>query len=279
MSKKPIVAFLYDFDYTLCQENMQDFGLIPALGLTPDEFWGKAAKFVSDTGCERILSYMHVIVEECKKQNIKCTKEWFHKLGKDIQYFPGVLDWFKRINSYAKKKGLEVEHYLISSGNKELVEGSKIAKEFKEIYACEFCFDPKTKLPTWPKLVINYTQKTQFFYRISKGVTNIHDDVNINKKSEKRRIDHQNIIYIGDGLTDVPAMTVVKNSGGRSIAVYSHHKKDTVIGLMKEKRVNYACKADYREGKELDKVAKLIIDNIAITEKLSHRESQEKKKL
>lgn len=279
MKKRPIVAFLYDFDYTLCQKNMQDFGLVPALGLTPDEFWGKAAKFVSDTGCERILSYMNVIVEECKRQNIKCDRKWFNNLGKNIQYFPGVLDWFKRINAYAKKRGIDVEHYLISSGNKEIVEGCAIAKEFREIYACEFCFDPKTHLPTWPKLVINYTQKTQFFYRISKGVTDIHDDVNINRHSSKPRIDHRNIVYIGDGLTDVPAMTVVKNSGGRSIAVYSGKKKDTVISLMNEGRVNYACNADYRENKELDKVAKLIIDNIAIMEKLAHREEKEKKKL
>ena len=279
MKKRPIIAFLYDFDYTLCQANMQDFGLVPTLGLTPNEFWGKADKFAKATGCERILSYMWVIIDECKRKHIKCDQKWFARLGKPIQYFPGVLDWFKRINTYAKKQGVEVEHYIISSGNKEIVEGSVVAKEFKEIYACEFCFDPKTKLPTWPKLVINYTQKTQFFYRISKGVTNVHDDVNINKHVGTPRIDHRNIVYIGDGLTDVPAMTVVKNSGGRSIAVYSHHKKDTVIALMKEGRVNYACKADYRENKELDKVAKLIIDNIAITEKLAHRQNKEKKKL
>lgn len=279
MDKKPIVALLYDFDYTLAREDMQNFGLIPAFNLKPSEFWNLAGEFAKVSGCERILSYMYVILDECRKRNIKCTKGWLNSLGKSIEFYPGVTEWFSRINKYARERGLEIEHYIVSSGTKEIIDGCKIAKEFKKIFACEFCYDKKTKLPTWPKLAINYTQKTQYLYRISKGVLDVSDDININKKSEFRRIPHSNIIYIGDGLTDVPCMTVVKNSGGNSIAVYDKEKKDTVIGLMKEERVNYATRADYRNHSELDKVIKLIIDNIAITTKLEKRGKKEKKKL
>lgn len=276
--KKPIVAILYDYDYTLCKEDMQNFSLIPSLGLTPNEFWGKAAKFAKESGCERILSYMYVIINECKKKGIKCTPKFLNSLGKEIVYYKGVETWFDRINKYAKERGIEVEHYIVSSGTKEIIDGSTIAKEFKKIYACEFCYD-KAKNPIWPKLAINYTQKTQYIYRIEKGVLNIHDDINVNVKKEKKRIKWKNMIYIGDGLTDVPCMTVMKNSGGTSIAVYSSKKKETVISLMREGRVNYACEADYREKSELCRVVKLTLDNIAISEELVATHDKEKKKL
>lgn len=279
MKRKPIIAILYDYDSTLCNGNMQDYGFFPTLGIAPNDFWNKSNKFSNDAGCESTLSFLYLMVEECKKHNVKCTKKWLQSLGKDVVFFPGVIDWFERINKYGKQRGVEIEHYIVSSGNKEIIEGSKIAKEFKEIYACEFYYDRKEKTPTWPKLVINYTQKTQFFYRISKGVTDIRDNVTINKKEKHHRIKHSNIIYIGDGLTDVPCMTIVKNSGGQSIAVYSKKKRETVIDLMKENRVNYACEADYRSNSELDKVVKLIIDNITIVEKLAKRQHKESKKL
>jgi len=278
MIKKPIIAMLYDYDDTLAQGDMQNFGLIPSLGLTPSEFWGKCSEYSKKHKCERILSFLYTMKEECKKKGIKCTRKWLNSLGKDILFFPGVEEFFKRINSYGKKKGVEIEHYIISSGNKEIIEGSKIAKEFKNIFACEYCYDDKTKLPTWPKLVINYTQKTQFVYRVAKGTLDIQDDSNVNKKTTLR-IKHDNMIYLGDGLTDVPCMTVVKNYGGRSIAIYSKKKKDLVIPLVKEGRVNYACLADYRENSELDKVVKLFIDGVAIKEKMINAETKSKKKI
>lgn len=279
MKKRPIIAILYDYDSTLCQGNMQDYGFFPALGINPNDFWNQTNKFSNDAGCESTLAFLYLMLTECQKHNVKCTKKWLNSLGKNIVFFPGVIDWFERINQYGKKKGVEIEHYIVSSGNKEIIEGSKIAKEFKEIYACEFYYDKKNSTPTWPKLVINYTQKTQFFYRVSKGVTDIRDEVSINKKKAKPRIKHSNIIYIGDGLTDVPCMTIVKKSGGQSIAVYSKKKRETVIDLMKENRVNYACEANYRPNSELDKIVKLIIDNIAIVEKLERRQHKENTKL
>ena len=200
------------------------------------------------------------------------TKEFLHKLGKDIHFFEGVPQWFKRINDFAADFGVKVEHYIVSSGTKEIIDGSAIAKEFQAIYGCEFYFDPKTGEPLWPKLAINYTMKTQYFFRIAKGVFRQIDDHLVNERAREKRIPYRNIIYIGDGLTDVPPMILVKENGGKSIAVYSKGNKQHVMPLIEDGRVNYICQADYRSGSELDKVIKLIIQQVAITEELIKKE-------
>nr|MCR4562486.1 haloacid dehalogenase-like hydrolase [Bacilli bacterium] len=166
MAKRPIVAVLYDFDSTLAVSDMQNFSFIPSMGMTPAEFWGGTTEWSKKTGCERTLSYLFYMMHTAKEKGIKMTKEWLAEQGKAIKFFPGVETWFKRINDYGREHHVKVEHYLISSGNKEIVQGCKIAKEFKVIYGCEFVFDKETKEPIWPKQVINFTQKTQYFYRI-----------------------------------------------------------------------------------------------------------------
>jgi len=276
MARKPIVGILYDFDSTLATSDMQNFGFIPALGMTPSEFWGKTTEFSNVTGVERTLSYLYMMTKMTKEKGIKMTKEWLNSMGENIEFFPGVLDWFQRINKIGEDNGIKVEHYLISSGNKEIVEGCKIAKEFRVLYACEFLFDPVTKEPIWPKLAINFTQKTQYFFRISKGVYDSNDDVGVNSKTPEHRIPYSNIVYIGDGMTDIPAMIIAKNNGGKSIAVYPKGQEEKIETLYHDGRVNYACPADYREGKELEKVIKLIIQGVAINETLSKKENKDK---
>lgn len=275
MNKKPIVAILYDFDSTLAKSDMQNFGFIPALGMTPAEFWQKTTQFSNETGVERTLSYLYMMVKMTNEKGIKMTPEWLKSLGKNIEFFPGVLDWFDRINHYGSEHGVKVEHYLISSGNREIVQGCPIAKAFKVMYACEFLFDKSGKA-VWPKLAINYTQKTQYFFRISKGVYDATDDVGVNEKKPDRRIPYSNIVYIGDGMTDIPAMIIAKNNGGKSIAVYPKGREEKVQDLYDDGRVNYVCQADYREGKDLEKVLHLIIQGVAINDALGIRESKEK---
>ncbi len=270
--KKPIVAILYDFDSTLAKSDMQNFGFIPSLGMTPEEFWAKTGEFCEKTGMERTLGYLYVMLQACKDKGIDMSKEWLKKQGEKIEFWPGVIDWFQRINEYGVENGLKVEHYLVSSGNKEIVEGSAIAKEFKVIYGCEFFFNEKGEA-VWPKLAINFTQKTQYFYRISKGAVDATDDKGVNEKQPERRVPYSNMIYIGDGMTDIPAMIVAKNSGGKSIAVYPRGKEDKVADLFQDGRVNYVCPADYRKDKELDKVMHLIIQSIGIKESLAKREN------
>lgn len=269
--KQPIIALMYDFDRTLATEDMQNFSFIPKLGMTPSEFWEKTDKFCKKYDTDKILGYMYVMIDECKKRNIKLTKEYLKETGKNITYFKGVITWFDRINQYAKKQGLKCEHYLITSGNKEIVEGSKIAKEFAHIFGCEYCFDPKTKEAIWPTNMVNYTQKTQYYYKISKGVYKNIEDKKVNEKTKIRRIPYRNMIYFGDGMTDVPIMITAKKSGSTSIAVYQDRNYQTVTELLKDERVNYICKSDYSANKELEKTVKLIIDGIAIQEQLGRK--------
>jgi len=268
MSDKPIIAIMYDFDKTLCGEDMQNYSFIPALGMTPAEFWGATGKFSEESGVERILSYMYMMVRLSKEKGIKLTREYLFSLGKDIRYYDGVRTWFKRMNEYGASKGVLVEHYLISSGNKEIIAGCDIANEFKEIYACEFYFDKETNLPTWPKLAINYTAKTQFYFRISKGILDTKEDNAVNRKSEKRRIPHHNIVFIGDGMTDVPIMHLVKKNGGNSIAVFPKNQENKIDYLIEDDRVNFKCSANYRTGSKLEKIVKLIIDQVGVTNEI-----------
>lgn len=272
--KKPIIAIMYDFDQTLSKSDMQNYGFIPALGMKPEEFWNATGEFAQKSGVERILSYMYMMIKLAKEKNIHLDRKSLNEMGKDIEFFPGVDTWFSRINKYGKDHGVKIEHYLLSSGTKEIVEGCKIAKEFTKIYGCEFYFDPETNEPVWPKLAVNYTQKTQYFFRISKGATDLQDDKRINEKEKEHRIPYSNMIYLGDGMTDVPCMQLVKNNGGKSIAIYAKQDKANMRKLLSGGRINFAAKADYRENSSLDTMIKGIIDSVSVMSKVKAREEQ-----
>lgn len=268
-----IMAIMYDFDKTLCTQDMQNYSFIPSLGMSPKDFWGETEKFSDINKSERILSYMFMMIYKAKEKGISLTKEYLNQMGRDVKFFNGVTTWFKRINDYGKSKGIRVEHYIISSGTKEIIDGTPIAKEFKKIYGCEFVFDKKTGEAIWPAFAINYTQKTQYFFRISKGTIDERNDFDVNAKQKKRRIPYTNMVYIGDGMTDIPAMILGKKNGGTSIAVYPAGKRDKVVSLLKEERVNYICRADYSSGSTLDSIIKLLIDGMAIRNSLSRKKA------
>ena len=260
---KPILAIMYDFDKTLSTTDMQNYGFIPALGLTPEEFWGATGEFSARTGCERILSYMYMMIAKAKEKNIKLTREFLKECGKSIKYHPGVTTWFDRINQIGADRGVKVEHYLVSSGTKEIVEDCSIYNCFTKTYGCEFLYENDE--PIWPKLAINYTQKTQFFFRIAKGVTDTSDDDNVNRKTGEQglRIPYENIAYIGDGMTDVACMTLVNKNHGYSVGVYTESNKESVAQIRKDKRCRFVVKADYSQGSDMEKVFTLIIEDIA----------------
>lgn len=270
MKKNNVIAIIYDFDKTLSTDDMQNFSFIPALGMESEEFWASTARLTKETGIENILSYMYMMIEECRKKNIPLTREYLNSLGRDVKFFEGVTTWFKRINVYAEEQGYIIEHYIVSSGTKEIIEGTSIAKEFKVIYASEFLFD-KEGIATWPKVAINYTAKTQYIFRVAKGILDPYDHVGVNSNVPKR-IPYRNMIYIGDGLTDVPCMTLLKEKGGRSIAIYPRGNKEKVAQLVEEGRVNYICRGDYSANSEIEKIIRLIIDQISISDTLSQRE-------
>jgi len=270
--KKPIIGIIYDFDRTLAIEDLQNFSFIPSLGMKTEEFWEKTNQNSLHNGMEKILSYMYMMIEESKKRGIKLSKEYLFSLGTSVRFFPGLETWFKRINAFGQLHGVMVEHYIITSGTKEIIEGTKIAKEFVKIFGCEFLFSKDSKEAIWPKIAINYTMKTQYFFRIAKGILNQAEDDKVNERTKDKRIKYRNMIYIGDGLTDVPAMLMAKEHGGKSIAVYSKGHEEKAKLLIQDERVNFVCEADYSRHSLLEKVIQLNIQQMAITELLALKE-------
>ena len=211
---KPIIAIMYDFDKTLCTRDMQEYTFIPSVGMEPNEFWEYAGKISGKEGMDNILAYMYCMVETAKKAGSPVTREALVACGKHVEYHPGVQEWFERINAYGRESGVIIEHYVLSSGLKEIIEGTSIAQYFKRIYACEFLYRDGQAI--WPKISVNYTNKTQFVYRINKGILDINNDKDLNRSlpETERRVLFPNMIYIGDGLTDVPSMKLTKLNGG-----------------------------------------------------------------
>lgn len=270
MSDKPIVAIMYDFDKTLCTKDMQDYNFIPSLSMTSKDFWAVANGFGTDEHMDSILAYMYVMIQKSREKNIPLMRDTLVSNGKDIEFYPGVKDWFDRVNQYGAIIGVSVEHYIISSGLKEIIEGSGISDKFKEIFACEFYYD-KTGHAVWPKTAVNYTNKTQFVYRINKGVLDVANDVDLNSSmpDDSKRVPFTNMIYIGDGLSDVPCMKMMKAYGGQSIAVYNDSNKEKVEQLLIEDRVDFIFPADYTKDSMLDKTMKNILRKIAIENDLA----------
>lgn len=265
---------MYDFDKTLSTTDMQEYDFIKNLGITPSEFWGDTGRLTENHEMDRILSYMYMMVKKCQERNIPLTEEYLNECGKNIILYRGVSTWFDRINAYAQEIGCNVEHYIISSGITEIIEGTDIAKFFKKIYGCKFLYDEYGRA-IWPSLAINFTQKTQYIFRIAKGVLDIRDDDNLNKHSEGKRIDYRNMIYIGDGLTDIPCMRVIKDKGGKAIALYPSGNKEKAAQLVEDKRINYVCVADYSTNSTLEKIVKLMLDTMTTLENLREREMKQ----
>ncbi len=279
MSKKPVIALMYDFDKTLCTNDMQNYSFIPSLGIPTDDFWAEVNEFSRANGMDGLLCYMYMMLKKAGSRDIPIRREDFVKLGDKIEYFPGVTEWFERINKYGEEKGVVIEHYVISSGLQEIIEGSSIYKNFKKTYACEFLYDING-VAAWPKNVVNFTTKTQFLFRINKGELDISEVKKLNDyvPMEERRIPFRNMIYIGDGMTDVPCMKLVKESGGQSVAVFRRRSKKTAAKLLTEGRVNFITEANYSEGRELDRIVKTIIDKMSVVDRLTelnlkHRKS------
>ncbi len=266
MRNIPIVALIYDFDGTLSPGNMQEFGFIQAIGKKPGEFWQESDEIAIGQDASNILSYMKLMFDEAREAGIKLRRSDFKKFGKSIELFDGVKDWFRLVNAYGRSKGVKVEHYINSSGLAEMIEGTPIAKEFKRIFACSFLYN-KAGEAEWPGVAVDYTAKTQFLFKINKGILSIRDNklVNESQAEENKRVPFPHMIYFGDGETDVPCMKIVKMFGGHSIAVYNQkniHKKDVAKTLFKQGRVNFITPAVYTKDSRTYRIVCAIIDKI-----------------
>ena len=255
----------YDFDKTLSPDNMQAQGYLQAINYeNQDEFWAETTKLACENEMDSNLAWMYLMLRGARGKEI-FRRETLAKYGAKVELYDGVIEWFERMRSYGEERGFVVEHYIISSGLKEMIEGSTIASEFKKIYASSFYYD-EDGVAVWPAQVVNFTNKTQFLFRISKGVLDINDEgVNEYFAPGTMRVPFTRMIYMGDSETDIPCMKLVNSYGGYSIGIYDPESKDTskVEKLLKENRIKCYRAADYREGSELDDLMKDIFDEIA----------------
>ncbi|HKL59062.1 MAG TPA: HAD family hydrolase [Sphaerochaeta sp.] len=272
MQQKPTIAIMYDFDKTLTTKDMQEYTFIPKLGMEAPSFWAKANALAREQEMDSILAYMKLMLDESKRRSQPIRRSDFVALGSNLEFFPGVLSWFEDIDNRGKELGLVIDHYIISSGLREIIEGSDVGDRFKRIYASEYLYD-ENGVAVWPKLSVNYTAKTQFLFRINKGVLDVFEDKKLNNftPEKSRPVPFTNMIYIGDGLTDVPCMKLVKTNGGKSIAVHKSGELETSHQLMREQRIDFFAEADYRSDKELFSLvstilAKMQADNLLAME-------------
>ncbi len=273
------VAIAYDFDGTLAPGNMQEHTFLPKLGIPKEVFWSEANKVGQDNDMDGILAYMELMLKKARQNNISIHREDFIQFGRDISFFDGVLTYFERINDFGKELGLEIEHHIISSGLREFIAGTPIAKHFRNIFASGFKYD-ENGIAEWAALAVNYTNKTQYLFRINKGIDNSHDNTLINKQMppEEKAVPFARMIYIGDGETDVPAMKMLKYQGGSTIAVFCpdcpvEEGKPTPMQLCQElrsqDRVDFIAPANYSNGSPLDRIIKLLLEKIKINHELS----------
>ena len=264
-NKDIVLAICYDFDKTLSPDDMQAQGFIQSLGQEVENFWNESNKLASNNDMDQNLAWMYKMTKESRGKHI-FNKEMLKSYGSNVDLYPGVSTWFDRINKYGDEKGIIVEHYIISSGLKEMIEGTEVAKYFKKIYASSFYFD-EDGVAVWPAQCINYTNKTQFLFRIKKGTLEINDTkVNDYLSEDQSRIPFRNIVYIGDSDTDIPCMKLVTTNGGYSIGVHGKESKNKVFKMIEENRIKYFEEANYSEGSGLEKLLKNIIDRTAANE-------------
>lgn len=266
MKKRPVVALIYDFDGTLSPGNMQEFGFIQAIGKSPQEFWQESDDIAFGQDASNILSYMKLMFDEARKSGIKLRRDDFRRFGASVELFSGVKEWFGLINSYGKDRGVKIEHYINSSGLAEMIEGTAIADEFKRIFACSFLYNDAGEAE-WPGVAVDYTAKTQFLFKINKGILSIRDNKKVNESQaeDNKRIPFPHMIYFGDGETDVPCMKIVKMFGGNSIAVYNpdiKKKVNVAKKLLRQQRVNFITPADYTKDGRTYQLVCAIIDKI-----------------
>ena len=267
--EKTNISYCYDFDKTLSPDDMQAQGYIQSIGFEVSEFWKESNNLATDNDMDQNLAYMYMMASKSRGKRL-FTRENLRGDGAKVELFPGVDTWFDRINQYGDSKGVEVEHYIISSGLKEMIEGTKVADKFKKIYASSFYYDVDG-VAVWPAQVVNYTNKTQFLFRIEKGVLDVNNQgVNSYFAPDEYRIPFRNIVYIGDSDTDIPCMKLVNINGGHSIGVYNSETKDKskVFRMLDENRIKYFVPADYTKGAKLEQLIHQIIDRTISNEVL-----------
>lgn len=261
------IALVYDFDGTLSPQPMQEYTVLPKIGIEPREFWAMVNREARETESDPMLVYMRHIIEALDRVKVDVKREDFAAMARAIEYFPGVTTWFARMNAYVRRRSraqVKLRHYLISAGQREILEGVSIRGHFKRIYASEYHFNHHG-VATFPKLLVTDTLKTQFLFRINKGREAVTESINEHMPEAERPIPFPNMIYLGDGMTDVPSMALTKKSGGHSVAVYDPRGdkgRATCVKLLDAGRADFIAEADFRKSSKLSRRVELLLDAI-----------------
>ncbi|HEY4998822.1 MAG TPA: HAD family hydrolase [Usitatibacter sp.] len=261
------IALVYDFDGTLSPQPMQEYTVLPKIGVEPAQFWAMVNREARETESDPMLVYMRHIIEALEREKVDVKREDFAAMAGAIEYFPGVATWFARMNAYVKKRSrgqVKLQHYLISAGQKEILDGVSIRRHFKRIYASEYHFNHHG-VATFPKLLVTDTLKTQFLFRINKGLELVTESINEHMPEAERPIPFANMIYVGDGMTDVPSMALTKKSGGHTVAVFdpeSERQRAICMKLLDAGRADFIAEADYRRTSKLSRRVALLLDAI-----------------
>jgi hypothetical protein len=266
-------ALIYDFDGTLARGNMQEVSFIPSVGMQKGAFWDEAERLTQAADGDGILMYMQLMLNHARTHGAPITRETLRDHGREVALFEGLKDlsWFDRMNAFGAKYGLDIEHYIVSAGLEEMIDGCPIRPAFTHVFASKYAYDDAGQA-AWPAVGINYTTKTQYLFRINKGVLNHWEHARINNfiPDDDRPIPFDRMIFIGDGDTDVPMMKMMHTKGGFSIAVYdprsNERDQQKVYRLISEDRVNFVAAADYREGSAMDLIVKGLLGRIAVNE-------------
>ena len=268
--------------YDAAPLNMQEYDFLKAIGIkNKKKFWDENAKLVKEHNASNILCYMKLMIDKAKASHVSIKREQFVDFGKSIELYKGVEEWFDLINEIGKKEGVVIQHYINSSGLKEMIEGTKIGRKFKQIYACSFMYEDG--IAVWPSVAVDFTAKTQFLFMINKGISSISENYKVNQYIEEseRPIPFKHMIYFGDGETDIPCMRLIKQQKGNSIAVYKPRdkkKKQCAEKLVSEGRVNFACAADYSKEGEIYKIVEAIVKQIKSNHDFTQLEIRNQKK-
>lgn len=271
---KANISICYDFDGTLIRGNMQENSFLPEVGKKPSEFWAQVRNHAKKHDMDEVLAYMQLMIEAARRADQPFNRQALRDHGRNLDLFPGVATWFDRINEYCRDAGATVEHFVISSGLQEMIKGSEIASKFRHVFASGFSYDPND-VPVFAARSVNYTNKTQYLFRINKGILNSWDNEKINRYTpeQERPRPFSRMIYIGDGETDVPAMKMTNQQGGYSIAVWpskkgaritskEKKKKEIAEKLVKDNRAQFVAETNYEDDGPIFQIVTMLVRRI-----------------
>ncbi len=265
------VAIVYDFDGTLAPRNLPEHSFLPSVGVTDVEgFWEACRREAERHDSDQVLTYMRMLLTAAERAGTAVTRDLLRRHGAQTPLFAGVEAWFDDIGAYGRSVGVEIEHFVVSSGLLEMIEGLSIHPRFRKVFASSYAYD-ETGRAVWPASAINYTTKTQYLFRINKGIDNVWDNSTINlwMPKQERRVPFERMVFLGDGDTDIPSMKLVREKGGQAVAVFDPEKFEQRLSqghlerLIAEDRIDHMASADYRPGSLLTIIVKGILGRMA----------------